>query len=139
MKHLKIKRLRESKKISQKKMGALCGIAEQTYALIENGKTDTSVSTIEKIAEILGVDITFFFTPEKSYAVAEESLSIVAESTATYGSGCKKCNEKDYQIELVNKQLRNLIQNNEALIKTNETLNKCIDKLSGEDKSKEAV
>lgn len=50
-----LRKLRRERNITQEKMAEDLGISRQTYIAIENGSKDPSVSTLEKIASILGV------------------------------------------------------------------------------------
>lgn len=52
-----IKRIRESKKLSQTEVAEQIGIAYQNYWKIENGKTELSITRLHEIAKILGVGI----------------------------------------------------------------------------------
>lgn len=57
-----IKRIREAKKLSQKEVITAIGMGAAQYSRIENGKTDPSISTVEKIAKALGVTMAQLFT-----------------------------------------------------------------------------
>lgn len=75
MKHnigYRIRKLRESKDFSQQNMADELGLTHSAYSKIETGKTDPSVGRVKQIAEILKVDITYFFQ-EGSPNKAEES------------------------------------------------------------------
>lgn len=50
-----IKRLRKERRLTQKNLGELCGIAEPNIRKYENGKQNPKLETIEKIATALGV------------------------------------------------------------------------------------
>ena len=56
-----IQRLRELKGFSQKEVAAAMGVPQSQYSRIENGKSEPSVSTLEKLAVALDVGITEFF------------------------------------------------------------------------------
>lgn len=57
-----IKRIREAKGLSQKEVISAIGMDPGQYSRIENGKTDPSISTVEKIAKALGVTMAELFT-----------------------------------------------------------------------------
>jgi len=59
-----IKRIREAKKLSQKEVISAIGMGAAQYSRIENGKTDPSVSTMERIAQALGVELAKLFTSD---------------------------------------------------------------------------
>lgn len=57
----RIRKLRVSKDYTQDNMAAELDITAGAYAKIERGETDPSATRLVQIAEILGVDIAFFF------------------------------------------------------------------------------
>jgi transcriptional regulator with XRE-family HTH domain len=57
----KIRQIRTQKGLSQDYMATQLEIHQSTYSDIENGHSDLKISTLEKIAEILDVDIKIFF------------------------------------------------------------------------------
>ncbi|SRX75242.1 HTH-type transcriptional regulator DdrOP3 [Aequorivita antarctica] len=57
-----IKRIREVKGLSQKEVITAIGMGAAQYSRIENGKTDPSISTVEKIAKALGISMAELFT-----------------------------------------------------------------------------
>ena len=59
-----IKRTREAKSLSQKEVITAIGMGAAQYSRIENGKTDPSVSTLDKIAKALGVSLSELFAIE---------------------------------------------------------------------------
>jgi transcriptional regulator with XRE-family HTH domain len=52
---MRIKELRQSKKISQEQMADLLETSRQRYSRLEKGQVDISFVTIKKIADFLGV------------------------------------------------------------------------------------
>jgi transcriptional regulator with XRE-family HTH domain len=59
--HEKIKFMRLSKNWSQEKMAEKLNLSVNGYANIERGETDVQLSRLEKIAEILGVELLELF------------------------------------------------------------------------------
>ncbi len=59
-----IKRIREVKKLSQKEVISAIGMGAAQYSRIENSKTDPSVSTMERIAKALGVELAELFSAD---------------------------------------------------------------------------
>lgn len=57
----KIKKIREVKKLSQKEVITTIGLGAAMYSRIESGKTEPSLSTLEKISKALGVKLSEFF------------------------------------------------------------------------------
>ena len=55
-----IQRLRELKGFSQKEVAAAMGVPQSQYSRMENGKSEPSISTLEKLAIALDVSITEF-------------------------------------------------------------------------------
>ena len=56
-----IKRIRSAKGLSQKEVTINSGLDPAQYSRIENGKTDPSVSTLERIAKAIGVSLADLF------------------------------------------------------------------------------
>jgi transcriptional regulator with XRE-family HTH domain len=56
-----IKRIRTAKGLSQKEVTMTAKLDKAQYSRIENGKTDPSVSTVERIAQALGVTLSELF------------------------------------------------------------------------------
>ena len=57
-----IKRIRTTKGLSQKEVTVNAGLDTAQYSRIENGKTDPSVTTLERIAKAMGVSLADLFT-----------------------------------------------------------------------------
>ena len=77
-----IRKLRKSKKITQKKLSILSGIPEITIRQYEAGKYAPTIKPLEKIAESLGVTINYFLSKEtlktrKLSAALEAFLTIL--------------------------------------------------------------
>lgn len=56
-----IKRIRTAKNLSQKEVTINAGLDTAQYSRIENGKTDPSVNTLERIAKALGITLAELF------------------------------------------------------------------------------
>lgn len=56
-----IKRIREKKGMSQKELITTVGLGAPMYSRIETGKTEPSLTTLEKIAKALNVSLSDFF------------------------------------------------------------------------------
>jgi transcriptional regulator with XRE-family HTH domain len=56
-----IKRIRLAKKLSQKEVTATAKLDPAQYSRIESGKTDPSVTTLERISKALGVSLSELF------------------------------------------------------------------------------
>jgi transcriptional regulator with XRE-family HTH domain len=63
----KIKKVRETKGLSQKEVALSLKMDPAQYSRIENGKTDPSFSSIEKIAKALGVELSDLFKAEEVF------------------------------------------------------------------------
>jgi transcriptional regulator with XRE-family HTH domain len=61
----KIRQVREAKGMSQKEVALTLIMNPSQYSKIENGKVDPQFSSIEKIANALGVDIADMFNSNK--------------------------------------------------------------------------
>lgn len=63
-----IKRIRESKGLSAKEVITAINMSAPMYSRIENGKTEPSLTTLEKIAKALGVKLSDFFDNDDKLA-----------------------------------------------------------------------
>ncbi|TRW95859.1 helix-turn-helix domain-containing protein [Flavobacterium gawalongense] len=61
----KIRQIREAKGLSQKEVALTLVMNPSQYSKIENGKVDPQFSSIERIANALGVDIVDIFNSDK--------------------------------------------------------------------------
>ncbi len=52
-----IKRIRTEKKLTQKQLGDLCGMADSAIRRYELGKANPKIETVEKIAKAMNVEI----------------------------------------------------------------------------------
>jgi len=57
----RLRQLREERNISMRWLATKSGLSANALSMIERGKTSPSVSTLYKLADALGVDITAFF------------------------------------------------------------------------------
>jgi len=64
----KIREIREAKGLSQKEVALTLVMNPSQYSKIENGKVDPQFSSIERIANALGVDIADIFNSNKVIA-----------------------------------------------------------------------
>ncbi len=64
----KIKQIREAKGMTAKEVISSVDMGAAMYSRIETGKTEPSLSTLEKIAKALGVTLSDFFTPDDKMA-----------------------------------------------------------------------
>jgi transcriptional regulator with XRE-family HTH domain len=60
----KLKKIREAKGMTAKQVISAVDMGAAMYSRIENGKTEPSLSTLEKIAKALGVSLADFFTDD---------------------------------------------------------------------------
>jgi len=62
-----IKKIRESKGLSQKEVALSIRMDSAQYSRIENDKTDPTFSTIEKISRALGVELSELFKADEVF------------------------------------------------------------------------
>lgn len=79
-----IKKIRLEKGISQECIAMAIGCDQSNWNKIETGKQQLKVNQLEKIAEILGVDVIYLFTYPKVYVDAttvntSERISVTFE------------------------------------------------------------
>ncbi len=68
----KIKKRRESLRISQEKLGEMIGVTYQQVQKYEKGTNKVSAERLSKIATILDVPISFFFAVADDFKVSDE-------------------------------------------------------------------
>jgi transcriptional regulator with XRE-family HTH domain len=68
-----IKRIRKEKGISQEKLAEACNTATSYIGLLEIYKNVPKLSTIERIAEALGVDPLLFFKDKNKLSLDQET------------------------------------------------------------------
>ena len=75
----KIKKVRTAKKLSQKEVAMSLAMDPAQYSRIENGKSDPHLSTIDKIAKALGVELSTLFTSDDLLANVNSADKSVME------------------------------------------------------------
>ena len=90
---LKIKELRNKKKLTQDEVSEKSGIKKRTYIDYESGKTDVPLSKLQNIAIALGVTIYDL--------INNENVSTFEEPKETYG----KEEKTDFELLLKNNKL----------------------------------
>jgi transcriptional regulator with XRE-family HTH domain len=63
----RIKQIREAKGLTAKQVISEVDMGAAMYSRIENGKTEPSLSTLEKIAKALGVSLSDFFAHNEKF------------------------------------------------------------------------
>ncbi len=87
----RIRKIRESKDLSQENVASELEISTSAYAKIERGATDPSANRLVQIAKVLEVDVTDFFQDMKP-------VSKVGEQSKNYGFATKGDIEELFQI-----------------------------------------
>lgn len=75
----KIKKVRTAKKLSQKEVAMSLTMDPAQYSRIENGKSDPHLSTIDKIAKALGIELSTLFTSDDLLANVKSADKSVME------------------------------------------------------------
>jgi len=73
----RIKSIRASKNLSQKQVALEIGIDQAQYSRIESGKVEPTLSSLEKIANALGVRLNDFFSEDESFDINSYDKSLV--------------------------------------------------------------
>jgi transcriptional regulator with XRE-family HTH domain len=79
----KIKKVRESKGLSQKEVIAVAEIGSAMYSRIENGVNEPSLATLEKIAKALGVKLSDLFDDKNKFEDVNSYDSSIMEKVKT--------------------------------------------------------
>jgi transcriptional regulator with XRE-family HTH domain len=89
MKKLRLKEIREGKKLKQDEVAEMMNVNATTYSSWENNKTSPKVSQLSKFCELLGVDITTAF--EGSETTTDKNLIAKIKETSSLPEDDKKC------------------------------------------------
>lgn len=71
-----IRAIRQKKGMSQKEMAELLGIAHTTYSNYENNNRMPNIDILEKISDVLNVNINDFFIPDSNNDIYFEFLDL---------------------------------------------------------------
>lgn len=64
-----IRKLREEKRWSQEEMASRVGMSKNGYAKVERGESRPSLERLEKITQVLGIEMTELFNEDKKSVV----------------------------------------------------------------------
>lgn len=85
---MRLRQLRQSRGLSQRKLARTAGVSNATVSLIEHGKTDPSMGLLRKILDSLGVSFGEFFAadmrPGDKYFYAHDELSQIGSGPISY-------------------------------------------------------
>ena len=114
----RIRKLRELKDYTQDNMGAELGITAGAYAKIERDETDPSAKRLMQIAEILEVDVTYFFQKNGG---DQKMLDI----NTTYGPASKyEFDQLTYLVESLKREIEKIKLDIDSLKKTPKKIKK---------------
>lgn len=84
----RLKNLRNSRNLSQRKLAAAAGVSNATISLIEHGRTDPSMGLLKRILESLGVSFAEFFSADTlsdgKYFYLNNELSEIGSGAISY-------------------------------------------------------
>lgn len=84
----RLKALRASRGLSQRKLAELAGVSNATISLIEHGRTDPSMGMLKRILDSLGVSFAEFFASvgpgAEKYFYSHEELSRIGSGPISY-------------------------------------------------------
>jgi len=86
----RIKAIRKSKHMTQKDLSYKIGVAANSIARYEEGRRQVSVSILERIANVLDVDICNFFGKEEKKEEKHAKWNINPDGYYPYCSRCKE-------------------------------------------------
>lgn len=75
----RIKEARKAKKLTQRQISEMVGVATTTFNGYENGNREPSMYTLSKIMETLDVDANYLFQDEMNIKKSSESIKIDSE------------------------------------------------------------
>ncbi len=80
----RLRRLRHSQHLSQRRLAQLAGVSNASVSLIESGRSDPSLGLLKRILDALGVSFAEFFAEQPP---AEEPVFYRAAELSELGSG----------------------------------------------------
>ncbi|MCI9094040.1 MAG: helix-turn-helix transcriptional regulator [Coprobacillus sp.] len=86
----KIKKIRQEKRLTQKQLGELCGIAESTIRRYELGDLNPKLETIRKIAKALDVSISDIVDDWKGFPIEEIKADFIGVEEEKYNKELNK-------------------------------------------------
>lgn len=104
----RIRKLREQKDYTQDNMGAELGITPGAYAKIERDETDPSASRLIQIAEILGVEVAYFFSTQNTQLVSEKPFKYGTASKEDIEELTSLINALKKEVEKLKKEVARL-------------------------------
>ncbi len=85
---LRLKSLRTSRGLSQRRLAAESGVSNATISLIENGRTDPSMGMLKRILESMNVSFAAFFAADSltdnKYFYLQSELSEISSGPISY-------------------------------------------------------
>jgi transcriptional regulator with XRE-family HTH domain len=73
----KIKQIRKAKKMSQQEVADKMEMHRVQYTRIETGKAEPTISTLEKIAKALDVEMSDFFKEDDSFDINSKDKTLI--------------------------------------------------------------
>ncbi|CAM3925069.1 MULTISPECIES: helix-turn-helix domain-containing protein [Flavobacterium] len=110
----KIKAVREAKNLSQKEISNMVQMDQSQYSKIENGKTDPTTNTLEKIAKALGIELSELFISDKIFKDINSADKTIMEKIRLIEMLDEKEQASIYNIVdglVASKRLRNSLSN----------------------------
>jgi transcriptional regulator with XRE-family HTH domain len=122
--HEKISFLRNMRGLSQEEMAEKMEMSLTGYAKIEHGKTDVQLSRLQKISEILQIDLKDLFSLSENMIFNANDYKDHSQSHLYINSSKEQQNQliiqqKDMEIEYLKQQVVDLREMIEALKKVN--------------------
>lgn len=85
---LRLKTLRTSRGLSQRRLAAGAGVSNATISLIEHGRTDPSMGLVKRILDSLGVSFAEFFASDtlaaEQFFYSRDELSEISSGPISY-------------------------------------------------------
>jgi transcriptional regulator with XRE-family HTH domain len=90
-----IKAFRDANSLSQEEFAEDCGMCSKLISLLELGKVNTTIDTLDLLAVRMGTGISELFkcTEEVQYILISKEITVEDNSSVTYGIGIVKDNE----------------------------------------------
>lgn len=110
MKHVgtKIRKIRELRDFTQEFMASQLGKSQTAYSKLERGEVDVSFSNLNRIAEILEIDVMQLLTFDGSTFIANKDISSVSTATKEVSNVMVQLGLSDRERELYERKIQSM-------------------------------
>ena len=108
----KVKQFRETNNLTQFEFAEDCGISEDLVSLIERGKNNVTIDTLDLLSVRMNISVAELLSSDTLYFLIESDITIEDTTTKTYGIGLiidYKLSDYILDISTDNVEIKNLV------------------------------